>query len=65
MADPSDLLRRAAELTDRADHEEDVEVRDRLLRMAAHYVHIGESEEWLAAHPTSIASVTGLLSGSD
>jgi hypothetical protein len=65
MTDPSDLLRRAAELTDRADHEEDVEVSDRLLRMAAHYVHIAESEEWLAAHPTSIASVTGLLNKSD
>jgi len=38
-----DLMRRAAELTDRADHEESIEVRDRLLRMAAHYVHIAES----------------------
>jgi hypothetical protein len=36
MTDPSDLLRRASELTDRADHEEDIEVRDRLVRMAAH-----------------------------
>jgi hypothetical protein len=61
MTDPSDLMRRAAELTDRADHEESIEVRDRLLRMAAHYVHIAESEEWLAAHPISIGSVTGLL----
>jgi hypothetical protein len=64
MTDPSDLMRRAAELTDRADHEESIEVRDRLLRMAAHYVHIAESEEWLTAHPISIASVTGLLSQS-
>jgi hypothetical protein len=55
MTDPSELLRRAAELTDRADHEE------RLLRMAAHYVDIARSEEWLAAHPTSITSLTGLL----
>jgi hypothetical protein len=29
--------------------------------MAAHYVHIAESEEWLAAHPISIGSATGLL----
>jgi hypothetical protein len=64
MTDPSDLMRRAAELTDRADHEESIEVRDRLLRMATYYVHIAESEEWLAAHPTSIASVTDLLSKS-
>ncbi len=41
MTDPSELRRRAAELTDRAD------------------------QEWLAAHPTSIASVTGLLNRSD
>jgi hypothetical protein len=61
MTDPSDLMRRAAELTDRADHEDSIEVRDRLLRMAAHYVHIAESEEWLAAHPISIGSLTGLL----
>jgi hypothetical protein len=61
MTDPSDLLRRASELTDRADHEEDIEV----MRMAAHYVHIAESEEWLAAHPTSITSVTELLNKSD
>jgi hypothetical protein len=52
VTDPSELLRRAAELTDRADHEENIEVRDRLLRMAAHYVDIAQSEEWLAAHPT-------------
>jgi hypothetical protein len=61
MTDPSDLMRRAAELTDRADHEDNIEARDRLLRMAAHYANIAESEEWLAAHPISIASVTGLL----
>lgn len=65
MTDPSDLFRRAAELTDRADHEENAEVRDRLLRMAAHYVHIARSEEWLAAHPTSLASVIGFLNKSD
>jgi hypothetical protein len=26
--------------------------------MARYYVEIAESEEWVAAHPTSIASVT-------
>jgi len=45
MTDPSELLRRAAEPSDRADHEENIEVRDRLLRMAAHYVDIAQSEE--------------------
>ena len=65
MTDPAELLRRAAELDDRADHEEDREVRDRLLRMAAHYVHIARSEEWRAAHPPSIASITELLDKSE
>jgi len=59
MTDPSDLMRRAAELTDRADHEESIEIRDRLLRMAAYYVQIAESEEWLSAHQTSRGSMTG------
>ncbi len=65
MTDQADLLRRAAELNDRADHEEDVEVRNRLLKMADYYVQIANNEEWQAAHPTSIASLTGLLNRSD
>jgi hypothetical protein len=65
MIDPAELLRRAAELNDQADHEEDREVRDRLLRMAAHYVHIAESEQWQAAHPASIASIMRLLDKSE
>jgi hypothetical protein len=32
--------------------------RQRLLRMARYYVDIAEREEWVAAHPTSIASVS-------
>jgi hypothetical protein len=61
MIDPSELLRRAAELTERADHEEDIETRERLLRMAHYYVQIAESQEWLAAHPPSVASLTNVL----
>ena len=45
MIDPSELLRRAAELTERADQEEDVETRERLLRMAHFYAQIAESEQ--------------------
>ena len=60
MTDPSDLMRRAAELTDRADHEENIEIRDRLLRMTAYYVEIAESEEWLSAHHTSRGWMTDL-----
>ncbi len=61
MIDPSDLLRRAAELTERADQEEDVETRERLLRMAHFYAEIAENEQWLAAHPASIDSLTKVL----
>ena len=65
MADPAELLRRAAELNDWADQEEEVEVRNRLLKMAQYYVQIARKEEWQAAHPTSIASLTGLLNKTD
>ena len=61
MIDPSELLRRAAELTERADQEEDVETRERLLRMAHFYAQIAESEQWLAAYPASVASLTNVL----
>ena len=61
MIDPSELLRRAAELTERADHEEDIETREQLLRMAHYYVQIAESQEWSAAHPASVASLTNVL----
>ncbi len=61
MTDPSDLLQRAAELTDQADHEDNIETRDRLLRMATHYVHIAESREWIAAHPSSMASAMNIF----
>ena len=65
MTNPSNLLQRAAELKDQAGHEESPEVRNRLLRMAEHYVRIARNEEWQAAHPTSIESVTRLLNKSE
>ncbi len=58
MIDRSDLIRRASELTEHADREEDPKTRERLLRMAAYYVEIAENEEWVAAHPTSMASIS-------
>jgi len=58
MIDPSDLIRRAAELTEHADHENYPKTRRRLLRMAGYYVEIAENEQWMAAHPTSIASIS-------
>ncbi len=60
MIDPSDLIRRASELAEHADHEEDPRTHQRLLRMARYYAEIAEREKWVAAHPTSIASVSEL-----
>jgi hypothetical protein len=60
VTDPSELLRRAAELTERADHEEDIETREQLLRISL-YVQLAESQEWLAAHPPSVASLRNVL----
>ncbi|MCK1478207.1 hypothetical protein ABIB06_002077 [Bradyrhizobium sp. LB8.2] len=57
MIDPSDLTRRASELTELADHEDDPGTRQRLLRMAKYYLEIAEIEQWAATHPTSIASI--------
>jgi hypothetical protein len=65
MPNPSDLLQRAAELEDRANHEETAEVRNSLLRMAEHYLRIARNEEWKTAHPISIESVTRLLNKSE
>ena len=65
MTDSAELLRRAAELNDWADHEEDAEVRNGLLKMADYYVRIARREEEQAAHPTSIESLTGLLNKTD
>jgi hypothetical protein len=61
MIDPSDLIRRASELTEHADREDDPKTRRRLLRMATYYVEIAESERWVGAHPTSIASVSDVF----
>lgn len=61
MQDPDELLRRAAELSEKAKTEGTPEIRDRLLLMAGHYTHLAESERWLADHPTSIASIGDLF----
>jgi hypothetical protein len=61
MIDPSDLIRRASELIQHADHEDDSETRERLLRMAAYYREIADIEEWVAAHPTSMASISDVF----
>jgi hypothetical protein len=58
MNDRSDLIRQAEELRQQADHEPDPNIRDRLVRMADHYVHLAESKGWSEAHPTTVASLT-------
>jgi Family of unknown function (DUF6381) len=58
MIDPSDLIRRASELTEHADREDDPKTRQRLRRMATYYVAIVESEQRMAARPMSIASLS-------
>ena len=58
MTDPSALIRPASELTEHADHEDDPKTCQHLLRMAAYYVEIAQTEEWVATHPASIASIT-------
>jgi hypothetical protein len=62
MADPKDLLMRAAELSKQADDEADLDVRERLRNMAALYNHLAESEQELANHPASIGAVGDLFS---
>jgi hypothetical protein len=57
MIDPSDLIHRANELRQQAEHESDQAIRDRLIRMADSYVHLAESENWAKAHPASAASL--------
>jgi two-component sensor histidine kinase len=57
MADRSDLIRQANDLKERAAHEADEELRNRLLRMADHYQHLADSQTWSDAHPATVASL--------
>jgi hypothetical protein len=61
MHDPKDLLKRAAELSERAEAEKAPQTRERLQNMAALYRHLADSEQALADNPTSITSVGDLF----
>ena len=61
MKDPTDLAKRASELKERAEHEQNQHVRERLLRMSGYYIEIAEHEAWLTSHPTSISSFGDML----
>jgi len=57
MTDRSDLIRRAGELRQQAEGEADQTIRDRLTRMADHYMHLAESQNWSEAHPADASSL--------
>jgi hypothetical protein len=61
MTDPADMFRRSADLRARAETENDPELKTRLIQMAETYAHIAEHEQWLAAHPTSLAAIGDLF----
>jgi hypothetical protein len=65
MVDSSALIRDAHELRQKAEHEADENVRDRLMRMADHYIHLAESQRWSEAHPADVSALTELLNKSE
>jgi hypothetical protein len=56
-----DLIQRANELKEQAKLETDETIRDRLIRMAAHYNHLAESQSWSEAHPPTVAALSDVL----
>ncbi len=62
MVNPEELRRRSIDLSARAKAERDLEVRERLIRMATLYDHLAESEQTLSDHPTSIVAINDLFS---
>jgi hypothetical protein len=57
MADRSDLIRKANQLREQAQHEGDEPIRRRLLRMADYYARLADSQSWSEAHPPSVAAL--------
>jgi hypothetical protein len=57
MSESSDLIRKADELKQQAEHEPDANIRKRLMRMAERYIHLAQSQAWSREHPTSAASL--------
>jgi len=65
MTDRADLIRQAHELRLQAEQESDEGIRDRLNRMADHYVHLAQSQDWTEAHPPTAGSLADLFTKSD
>jgi hypothetical protein len=61
----ADLIRHADELRQQAKNEGDETIRDRLVRMAEHYVHLADSQNWSEAHPPTLASLSAMLAKRD
>jgi hypothetical protein len=65
MTDRSDLVRQANELRQQAEQEADQNIRVRLNRMADHYIHLAESQNWSEAHPPSVAALSDIFTKPD
>ena len=57
MQDRSDLIRRANEIRQQAEHEADQNQRERLMHMADSYGRLADSQGWSEAHPTNVAAL--------
>jgi len=62
VIDPKTLLERAAQLADQAKGEQDIGIRERLLRMADHYRDLAAHEAWARENPPSVAAITSAFS---
>jgi hypothetical protein len=65
MLDTSELIQKAEDLKQQAEHEPDARVRDLMTRMADRYVHLAQSLAWSREHPPSPASLAEVLVSRD
>jgi hypothetical protein len=61
MTGRPDLIQHANELKRQAESESYQDIRDRLVRMAEHYIDLAESKDWSEAHPPTVASLSELF----
>ena len=61
MTGRPDLIQHANELKRQAESESDPDIRDRLVRMAEHYIDLAESQDWSEAHPPTVAALSELF----
>lgn len=65
MTEHNDLVRRADELRQQAETENDQTIRDRLVRMAEHYTHLADSQTQAHARAPNVASLGEMLTRRD